>query len=122
MNSLEDDYGLFKCYVVLCTRASTRGVVLELVLDTSLKYFMYSFKKFIARSCRGELLRQFLLLKKLKDLLQTEALAGNLALTNAPQYGDFWQRFVSIVKRCLTLKDPFISESCIEIRDWTVKG
>ena len=33
----------------------TRSVVLELVLDTSLKYFMYSFKKFITRSCRGEL-------------------------------------------------------------------
>ena len=42
MNSLEDDFGLFKSYVVLYTCASTRGVVLELVLDASSKYFLYS--------------------------------------------------------------------------------
>ena len=35
MNSLEDDYSLFKWYVVLYTCASTRGVVLELVPDAS---------------------------------------------------------------------------------------
>ena len=49
INSLEDDYGLFKCYVVFYTCASTRGVVLELVPDASSKYFVYSFRKFIAR-------------------------------------------------------------------------
>ena len=57
MNSLEDDYGLFKCYVVLYTCASTRGVVLELVPDASSKNFVCSFRRFIARrGCPAELL------------------------------------------------------------------
>ena len=49
MNSLEDDYGLFKGYVVLYTWTSTRGVVLELVPDARSKYFAYSFRKFTAQ-------------------------------------------------------------------------
>ena len=40
INSLEGDYGLFKCYVVLYTCASTRGVILELVLESSSKNFV----------------------------------------------------------------------------------
>ena len=40
MNSLEDNYGLFKYYVVLYTCASTRVVVSELVPDASLKNFV----------------------------------------------------------------------------------
>ena len=57
MNSSEDDYGLFKCYVVLYTWTSTRGVGLELVPDAGSKYFAYSFRKFTAqRGCAGELL------------------------------------------------------------------
>ena len=40
MNSSEDDYGLFKYYVVLYTCASTRVVVSELVPDASLKNFV----------------------------------------------------------------------------------
>ena len=57
MNSLEDDYGLFKCYVVLYTCASTRGVVLELVPDASSKNFVCRFRRFIVRrGCPGELL------------------------------------------------------------------
>ena len=34
-----DACDLFKCYVVLYTCASTRGVILELVPDVSSKYF-----------------------------------------------------------------------------------
>ena len=34
-----DDCDLFKCYAVLYTCASTRGVILELVPDASSKYF-----------------------------------------------------------------------------------
>ena len=46
-----DDYDVFKCYIVLYTCASIRGVILELVPGTSSKYFIYSLRKFI--SCRG---------------------------------------------------------------------
>ena len=48
INSLEDDHGLFKCYIALYTCPSTRGVVLELVPNASSKYFAYSFRKCIA--------------------------------------------------------------------------
>ena len=40
---------LFKCYVVFCTCASTRGVILELVPDANSEYFVYSLRKFISR-------------------------------------------------------------------------
>ena len=83
MNSLEDDYGLFKWYVVLYTCASTRGAALELVPDANSKNFVYSFRRFIARKgFPGEnwaITWQSLPLKKLKTLLQAETLAGNLA-------------------------------------------
>ena len=62
MNSLENDYGLFKCYVVLYTCAWIRGVILELVSDASSK----------------NLERLSSPLKKLKNLLQTETLTRNL--------------------------------------------
>ena len=45
----EDEHQLFKCYVVLHTCATTRGVVLDLVPDTSAKTFVNSLKKFISR-------------------------------------------------------------------------
>ena len=53
VNSLEDCYGLFVLHCGTC--ASTRGVVLESVSNESLKYFTYSFRKFIVRrGCPGE--------------------------------------------------------------------
>lgn len=53
VNSLEDCYGLFVLHCGTC--ASTRGVVLESVSNESLKYFAYSFRKFIVRrGCPGE--------------------------------------------------------------------
>ena len=48
-DQLEDEHQLFKCYVVLYTCATTRGVVLDLVLDASAKTFVNSLKKFISR-------------------------------------------------------------------------
>ena len=52
-----DDCDSFKCYVVLYTYASTRGVILELVPDASSKCFIYSLRKFISRwGCPGKIL------------------------------------------------------------------
>ena len=48
----EDEHQLFKCYVVLYTCATTRGVVLDLVPETLAKAFVNSLKKFISwRGC-----------------------------------------------------------------------
>ena len=43
----EDEHQLLKCYVVLHACATTRGVVLDLVSDTSAKTFVNGLKKFI---------------------------------------------------------------------------
>ena len=39
----------FKCYIVIYTCASTRGVILDVVPDGSAETFIYSFKKFIEK-------------------------------------------------------------------------
>ena len=43
----EDEHQLLKCYVALYTCATTSGVVLDLVPDTSAKTFVNGLKKFI---------------------------------------------------------------------------
>ena len=105
MNSLEDDYGLFKCYIVLYTCASTRGVILELVPDASSKYFAYSFRKFIAcRGCPGELLSNngvVFTSQETQKFASNQNISRKFSLTDAPWYGGFLERLVSVVKRCL---------------------
>ena len=105
MNSFEDDYGLFKCYVVLHTCASTRGVVLELVLVASSKNFVYGFRKFIARrGCPGEVLCDngtVFTSQETQEFASNRNISWKFNLTNASWYGGFWERLVSVVKRCL---------------------
>ena len=105
MNLLADDYGLFKRYVVLYTCAFTRGVVLELVPDASSKNFAYSFRKFIAhRGCPGELLKNngtVFTSQETQKFASNQNISWEFSLTNAPWYGGFWERLISVVKRCL---------------------
>ena len=55
-DSVEED-DICKCYVTLYTCASTRGIILDLVPDTSSKQFISSFRRFIARrGCPNEML------------------------------------------------------------------
>ena len=114
VNSLEDDYGLFKCYVVLYTCASTRGVVLELVPDTSSKYFVYSFQKFIARrGCPGELLSDngtVFTSQETQRYASHRNIGWKFSVTNAPWYRGFWERLVSVVKSCLK---KTVGKSCL---------
>ena len=103
MNSLEDDYGLFKCYVVLYTGASTRGVVSELVPDASSKNFGY--RRFIARiGCPGELLSDngtVFTSQEAQEFASNQNISWKFSLTNATWHGGFWERLYSVVKRCL---------------------
>ena len=48
-NDSVDEDNLFKCYIVICTCAATRGIVLDLVPDASSQTFINSFTKFISR-------------------------------------------------------------------------
>ena len=88
MNSLEDDYGLFKCYVVLYTCASIRGVVLELVPDASSKNFVCRFRKFIARrGCPGELLSDngtVFTCQETQKFASNRNISRTFSLTNVP--------------------------------------
>ena len=66
---------------------------------------MYCFKNFIARrGCPGELLTKN---GTVFTSQETQRSASNRnidwksSLTNAPWYGDFWERLVLVVKPCL---------------------
>ena len=39
-----EEYDMYEWYVILCTCASTRDTVLDLVMDTSSKQFIYGFQ------------------------------------------------------------------------------
>ena len=94
---------MIKCYILLYTR----DVVLELVqftINASSKNFVYSCRKFIARrGCPRELLSDN---RTVFTSQETRKFASNqnswkFSLTNAPWYGSFWERLVSVVKCCL---------------------
>ena len=109
-----DDCDLFKCYLVLYTFASTRGIVLELVPDASSKYFIYSLRKFISRrGCPGKTLTDN---GKVFTSQETQKFATNrnierqFSLSNTPWYGGFWERLISLVKRCLK---KIVGKACL---------
>ena len=105
MNPLEDDYGLFKCYIVSYLCASARGIALELVPDTSSKYFVHYFQKFIARRCcPGELLSDngtVSTSQRTQRFASNQNISWKFSLINAPWYGGFSERLALVVKRCL---------------------
>ena len=100
-----DDCDLFKCYAVLYTCASTRGVILELVPDASSKYFISSLTKFIShRGCPGKILTDngtVFTSQETQKFAANRNIEWQFSLSNAPWYGGFWERIISIVKRCL---------------------
>ena len=109
-----DDCDLFKCYVVLYTCASTRGVILELVPDASSKYFIYSLIMFISRpGCPGKILADngtVFTMQETQKFAANRNIEWQFSLSNAPWYGGFWERLVSIVKRCLKKK---VGKACL---------
>ena len=100
-----EDEDLYKCYVVLYTCASSRGVILEVVPDGTSKNFIYSARKFISRrGCPEKILSDNGTVFTSQET-QNFALERNInwkfSLSNAPWYGGFWERLAAIVKRCL---------------------
>ena len=95
----------FKCYIVVFTCASTRGVILDVVPDGSAETFINSLKKFISKGgCPAKILSDnggvFV-----ADITQKFATVRNvkwdLGLKEAPWYGGFRERLVGQLKRCL---------------------
>ena len=100
-----DEEEMHKCYVLLYTCASTRGLVLDLVADTSAKEFIDSFRRFIARrGCPGEMLSDngsAFIAEETQTFVGERNVKWYFSLTQAPWYGGIWERLVQSVKRCL---------------------
>ena len=107
-NNLDEDEG-YKCYVVLHTSASTRGVILGLVPDTSSKEFIYLFidslKRFIARRwCPVEILSDngsAFTAAETQKFVTGRNLSWKFTLAKALWYGGIWERLIQSTKRCL---------------------
>ena len=73
--------------------------------DASSKYFVYSFRKFIACRCHpGEQLSDngtVFTSEESQKFASNRNIGRKFSLNNAPWYGGFWKRFASVVKRCL---------------------
>ena len=97
----EDEHQLFKCYVVLYTCATTRGVVLDLVPDT----FVNSLKKFTSRRGCPRIILSDNGTPFTAELTQNFAATRNIkwqfSLTEALWFGEFWERLASPVKRSI---------------------
>ena len=95
----------FKCYIIIYTCASNRGVILDVVPDGSSETFIDSLKKFIFR--RG------CLAKKLSDnrgvfvadiprkFVSFRNVKWDFSPKEEPSYGGFQDRLVGELKRCL---------------------
>ena len=95
----------FKCYIVVFTCVSTRGVILDVVPDGSFDTFINSLKKFISRrgfpakilSDNGgvfvaDITQKFVSFRNVK---------WDFSPKEAPWCGGFWERLVGQLKRCL---------------------
>ena len=113
-----DECDLFKCYVVLYTCTFTRGVILELVPDASSKYFIYSLRKFISRrGCPGKIFTdngEVFTSQETQKFATNRNIEWQFSLSNAPWYGGFSERLVSIVKRCLK---KTVGKACLSFYD-----
>ena len=96
---------MFKCYVVLYTCASTRGVVLDLIHNETAKTFINSLTRFIARrGCPAVVLSDngsYFVATETQQFVASKNIEWKFNLASAPWYGGFWERLVSSVKRCL---------------------
>ena len=96
----EDEHELFKCNVVLCRWATTRGAVLDF---DSAKTFVNSLKKFISQKGYPRIIFSENGTAFIAELTQNFAATGYIkwkcSLTEAPWFEGFWERLVLPVKR-----------------------
>ena len=92
----------FKCYIAIYTCASTRGVILDVVPVGSAENFINSFKKFISRrGCPAKISDNggVFIADIIQKFVSFRNVKWDFSLT--PQYGEFWERLVGQLKRCL---------------------
>ena len=105
-----------KCYICVFTCASTRAMHLELAPDLSVQSFLLMFQRFAA--CRGlpttlvsdnaktfkissnEIVR----IARSSDVLcylRNHRISWRFIVERAPWWGEFWERLIRSIKRCL---------------------
>ena len=97
----------FKCYIVIYTCASTRGVILNVVLDGSAETFINSLKKFISRRCCPAKISSdnggLFVADITQKLVCFRNVKWDFSLTEALWYEGFWKSLVEQLKRCLKM-------------------
>ena len=105
-NSIDED-DMYKCYVVIYTCASTRGVVLDLVLDASAETLVNSLSKFISgKGCPQIILSDNsspFIAEITQNFVASKNVKWDFNLANAPWYGEFCERLIGQAKRCLKI-------------------
>ena len=100
-----DENDMHPCHVLIYTCASTRGIILDLVPDTSSKEVVNSLKRFIARrGCPQEVLSDpgsAFTAKETKRFATDRNVRWKYSLAKAPWFGAIWERLIQSVKRCL---------------------
>ena len=98
-----DENDMYKFYIVIYTCASTRGVILDSVPDSSAEIFMNSLAKFISRRGCPQIILSDNGIPFIADITQIFVASKNVKwdfnLANAPWYGGFC--LIGQVKRCL---------------------
>ena len=96
---------MYKCWVVLYTCASTRGVILDVVHSNHSQTFINSFRRFIARrGCPVTVLsdnRKSFIAENTQSFVAMKNVDWKFNIESAPWYGGFWERLVQSVKRCI---------------------
>jgi len=111
-----DDGGECKAYICLFTCASTRAIHLELTNSLSVDQFLLAFRRFVGRrglpatvwsdnaktfkSSASEL-QKIMKSQKTQQYLSKMRVEWKFIVDRAPWWGEFWERMVRSVKRCL---------------------
>ena len=104
-DKMYDEEKINKCYVVLYTCASTRGVVLEVVRDASAGVFIDSLRRFIARrGCPQVILsdngKAFTAIET-QEFVAERNISWKFNVAASPWTGGFFERLIACVKNCL---------------------
>ena len=96
------DGTLRKCYILLFTCATTRGVHLELTPDQSVPTLILALKRFVSRRghCKLYISDNFKSFKsnELQNLMRANHIDWEFILEKAPWWGGFYERCVKTVK------------------------
>ena len=96
---------MLKCYVILYTCTTTRGILLDLVKDGNTKTLINSLRTFIARrGCPKGVISdnaKVFSADETQTFCSSKGISWDFNLSKAPWQGGFWERLIALCKRCL---------------------